>query len=159
MNIFIRNIIFGTIIFYLQLLFMPKLSLFGIIPDIYIPFVIILGQKNRLIESVPIVLFFGIAGDLFYPELLGLHTFGLLIITILVNKFHHSINKGKLVSVLSSISIIIIFMMMITFISFFWSFNDTYFLCIRYFLYNLVFATFSVYFYAVISRVRLFIDV
>lgn len=159
MNILVGNIIFGTFIFYLQILFMPKLSLFGIIPDIYIPFAIILGQKNRLIESIPIVLFFGIAGDLFYPELLGIHTFGLLIITILVGKFHHSINKEKLVSVFSSISIIIIFMMTINFVSLFGSFKESYFLCIRYFLYNSIFSVFSVYLYTLLSKVRFYIDV
>ncbi len=159
MNILVGNIIFGTFIFYLQILFMPKLSLFGIIPDVYIPFVIILGQKNRLIESIPIVLFFGIAGDLFYPERLGIHTFGLLITTILVSKFHHSINKEKLISVFSSISIIIIFMMTINFVSLFGSFTESYFLFIRYFLYNSIFSVFSVYLYTLLSKVRFYIDV
>ncbi len=159
MNIIIRNIVFGTIVFYLQLLFMPKIGLFGIIPDIYIPFVIILGQKNRLIESIPVILFFGIAGDLFYPELLGLHTFGLLITAIFVNKFHHSINKEKFISVFSAIAIIIFFMIGISLVSLLGNFTDNFFLFIKYFFYNLFVTTFAVYFYAVISRVRIYIDV
>ena len=158
MNI-IRNIIFGVIIFYLQLLFMPKLSLFGIIPDIFIPFVIILGQKNKLVESIPIVLFFGIAYDLFYPELLGLHTFGLLLATIFVHRFHHSINKEKFISVISSIFVIILFMMTISFVSLLGNFKNGLFLLLSYLFYNLIFTTFSVYLYALISRVRIYIDV
>ena len=155
----IRNGVFGTIVFYFQLFLMPRISMFGIIPDLYIPFVIILGQKDSLIDSVPLILFFGIAGDLFYPELLGLHTFGLIISVIFVHKYHQSINKEKFISVISSIAIIIIFMTIINFSILFGTIKAKYFLFFRYFSYNLIITTFSVYFYAVISRLRLYIDV
>lgn len=96
----------ALLVLYFQILVAPKLSIFGIVPFFILPFIIFISMNLKFIESATIAFIIGLAIDLINPYLLGLNSVLLLIMTLLVTKYHSSVTKDKLGPVIISILLI-----------------------------------------------------
>lgn len=99
----LRSVILGIIILYFQILIAPKFSLFGIIPNFFIAFIIYTTIKIGLKSTLTIAFFLGLAFDLMTPHLLGLNALSFIIITLIVGNFHENVNKRRFAVVAISI--------------------------------------------------------
>ena len=96
----------AILVLYFQILVAPKLSILGIIPFFILPFIVFISMNLRFIESATIALIMGLAIDLLNPYLLGLNSMMLLIMTLLVTKYHSSVTKDKIGPLVISILLI-----------------------------------------------------
>lgn len=98
-----KLIIWGILLLYVQILLAMKFAVLGIIPNFLIAYIIFVNLRQGWQSSMAISFFFGLALDLVQPNLLGLHSLSFLIISLLIQKFHTSINKKRLIFVLFSV--------------------------------------------------------
>ncbi len=158
----IKYVIVAILIIYWQLLIAYKFTIYGISPNFLIPYVIFLSLKTNTGVSVPIIFFLGLSLDLTYPALLGLNTISFIIMSYLVNRFHHTINKERLSIVFFCILILNFIHYFIFFLYYlfsnqvvFSSFSNILFA----FLYNSVVTIFGVYFFISVSKIKVTINV
>ncbi|MBN1948463.1 MAG: rod shape-determining protein MreD [Candidatus Cloacimonetes bacterium] len=99
----IKLIIWSILILYWQYLVAPHLSVSGFIPNFVLPLIIFLNLLLQIKIALPLTFFLGLALDLFYPSLLGLNSIALITVSFLIQVFHHSINKERLLVVFFSV--------------------------------------------------------
>lgn len=99
----IKLIIWSILILYWQYLVAPHLSVSGFIPNFVLPLIIFLNLVLQVKFALPLTFLLGLALDLFYPSLLGLNSMALITVSFLIQIFHHSINKERLLVVFFSV--------------------------------------------------------
>ncbi|MFO7896945.1 MAG: rod shape-determining protein MreD [Candidatus Cloacimonadales bacterium] len=92
----VKLILWGIIALYLQVLFIPRLSIAGIEPSLMIPFIIFCSITLNPVPSLLIAFFGGLGLDILQPEVFGLYSFSFLIIAFIVSKLHQNVNKKQL---------------------------------------------------------------
>ncbi len=158
----IKYVIVAIFLIYWQLLIAYKFTIYGVLPNFLIPYVIFLSLKTNTGVSLPIIFFLGLAFDITYPTLLGLNTISFIIMSYLVYRFHHTINKERLSVVFFCILILNFIHYFIFFLYYlfsnqviFSSFSNILFA----FLYNSVISVLGVYFFISVSKIKVTINV
>ncbi len=102
----IRLVGMGIILLYMQVIIAPGISIFGIVPNFMLAFVVFLNLNMSIIPALTIIFFLGIMQDLTTPNLLGINTLCYIVLSLIVNSFHQSLDKEKFLSHIIIISIV-----------------------------------------------------
>ncbi|HPR17245.1 MAG TPA: rod shape-determining protein MreD [Candidatus Cloacimonadota bacterium] len=157
-----KMVIWGILILYFQILFAARFRLFGITPNFLIAFIIYTSIHLGLRSSLTISFIGGLAFDLILPYYLGMNTLTFVILAMLINTVHESVNKRRTIVVF--FSILIINMIYYLFFGFYQmiAFQNMSGFFLLYFLsvfYNSVITFFSIYFFIILSKIKLSVDV
>lgn len=158
----IKLIFWGILLLYAQILLAEKFALWGIVPNFLIAYIIFVNIKKSLIISLSISFFCGLLFDLVQPNLLGLHSLSFIILSMLIQNFHPSINKKRFIVVLFSILFVNFFYYLLFVFYHFISMQKLPGFFLLFFFsvaYNTFFSILSVYFFIVMSKLKLIIDV
>ncbi|NLW19301.1 MAG: rod shape-determining protein MreD [Candidatus Cloacimonetes bacterium] len=79
--------ILGLLFFYVQVLFMPTFELFGVIPNILIPWVVYLVWSRELNPALIVIFLIGLLYDTTYPQTFGSHALIFLLVGLAINQF------------------------------------------------------------------------
>jgi rod shape-determining protein MreD len=158
----LRSVILGIIVLYFQILIAPKFSLFGIIPNFFIAYIIYTTIKIGMKPTLTIAFLLGLAFDLMTPHLLGLNALSLILISFIVGNFHENVNKRRFAVVAISIIFINIIFYLIQ-ISYFLFTRQVESGLFRLMLFTIIFNSFFTiitnYVLIIISKLKLVIDV
>ena len=102
----LKYFIGAVFVLYFQILIAPKLAIMGIVPFFLLPFTVFISMNLEFAESATIAFLIGLGIDLLNPYLLGLNSILLLLITLMVTKYHTSVTKDKSGPVVISILLI-----------------------------------------------------
>lgn len=102
----IKLIILGIVVLYFQIIFGASFTIYNIIPNFLIAFLVYTGINSGIRTTLTIAFFWGLAYDLLQPFYLGMNSFAFIIIAMIIGNFHETINKRRFVMV--SLSILII---------------------------------------------------
>jgi len=91
----IPYILLGIFILYFQLIIAPHFTLFAIIPNFFIAYLVYISIHIKEKLLYPLSFFLGLALDIIHPPLLGFNTLLFLIISFLVSRFHRNVNKQR----------------------------------------------------------------
>ncbi|MFO8144943.1 MAG: rod shape-determining protein MreD [Candidatus Syntrophosphaera sp.] len=83
----IWTFVFGLVCLYLQLLFLPIFELFGVIPNILIPWLVYLVWTREIKPVLIIVFIIGLLYDTTLPESFGLHALLFVIMAVAIDQF------------------------------------------------------------------------
>ncbi|MDO9578898.1 MAG: rod shape-determining protein MreD [Candidatus Cloacimonadales bacterium] len=158
----IKLIFWGILLLYAQILLAEKFSLLGIIPNFLIAYIIYVNIKTGLITSLSISFFLGLLFDLVQPNLLGLHSLSFITISLLIQNFHPSINKKRFIVVLFSILFVNFIYYLLFVLYHFISLQKLpgFFLLFLFAVaYNTFISIISIYFFTIMSKLKLTIDV
>lgn len=112
----IRTLISGIIILYLQILFMPKVAIAGITPNIFLGWIVYQVWKKPVNVLIPILFVLGICYDLTMPTMLGLQTILFILLTIGVDEFHRPLEKDSFITMAISLGLVSIIYSIIIYI-------------------------------------------
>lgn len=98
----------GTILLYVQVFSAHRLAIFGITPNLLLPFYIYTGTRLNDKPALIIVFLISLVHDLMTPLILGVGVFLSLLVTWLVNRYHKSLNKDRIQSVLLAVGAIVL---------------------------------------------------
>ena len=158
----LKLILLGIFVLYFQLIIAPKFTLYRIIPNFFIAYLIFINIKLELKFTLPISFFLGIAFDLTHPSLLGLNTFSFLIISFLVSKYHRNINKQNFAVVALSVCTlnIIHYLIFVIYNLLATEILPRFFLLTLFaIVYNTLFSILTIYIFSVIYKLKLSIHV
>lgn len=158
----ISCIITGIVLIYFQALVASRLSIYGVTPNLILAYAIVINIRLDVEWSIPIIMFFGIAYDLLFPQLLGLNTIVLIGVSFIVNKYHWNLNKDRFVNVLAGITFInLLYYLFYLIYQYFLLKTVLPFLLytVLAILYNVVVTTVFVYISELIAKIRLSLDV
>jgi len=96
----------GILLLYLQVIIAPDLSIFGIVPNIMLAFVIFLSMNVSFLASMTMLFIVGVMQDITTPNLLGINTLCYIILAWIVSSYHESLDKEKFLSHLIIIGIV-----------------------------------------------------
>lgn len=96
----------GILFLYIQVLAAPGLSIFGIVPNIMLAFVIFLSMTIGIIPTLIMLFILGVMQDITNPNLLGINTLCYLVLAWIVASFHESLDKEKFLSHLIIIGVV-----------------------------------------------------
>ena len=158
----LKYFIIGILLLYFQIMLAPKFALYGIIPNLFLAYLVYLNIKLVRKIALPIAFLLGLALDLTYPSLLGMNAFAFIVISLLINSFHENINKRRFIIVLLGIFIInIVYYLIFVFYHLTASliFPRFFILAIFIVCYNTIITTITLYFFIIIEKIRLTIHV
>jgi rod shape-determining protein MreD len=158
----LKYLILGILLLYFQIMIAPKFALYGIIPNFSLAYLIYLNIRLDRKIALPIAFLLGLALDLTYPSLLGMNTFAFIIVSLIINSYHENINKRRFIIVILGITVV-----NIVYYSFFILYHITSSLILpRFFLlaiyavvYNTIFTTITLYFFIIVEKIRLTVNV
>jgi rod shape-determining protein MreD len=157
----IKLIFWGFLLLYAQILLAEKFSLLGIIPNFLIAYIIYVNLKTGLQASLTISFFLGLFLDLLQPNLLGLHSLSFIILSMLIQNLHPSINKKRITIVLFSILFLNFIYYLLFVIYHFVSMQklEGFFLLFLFsIVYNTIISFLTIYFFMMMSKLKLIID-
>jgi rod shape-determining protein MreD len=108
--------VMGILLLYLQVITAPSISIFGIVPNFMLAYVVFLNLNTRIIPALTFIFILGVMQDLTTPNLLGINALCYITLSWIVNSFHQSLDKEKflshfiIISVVNLIYFIIFFM-------------------------------------------------
>jgi rod shape-determining protein MreD len=140
----------------------PKFVLYGIIPNFFLAYLVYLNIRLDRKIALPIVFLLGLALDLTYPSLLGMNVFAFIFISLLIDSYHENINKKRFIIVILGMILV-----NIVYYSIFVFYHITSSLILpRFFLlaifaviYNTIFTTITLYFFIIVEKIRLTVNV
>ncbi len=89
---FIKIIILSIILLYLQVLFIPQISVFGNYFNILLPLIVLIATKSNFNFSLILTFFIALSFDLIYPYTLGLNGIIFLIINFVLLTYRNYFN-------------------------------------------------------------------
>jgi rod shape-determining protein MreD len=93
-----RTLLSGVILLYLQVLIMPRLAIAGIIPNLFLGWIVYQVWSKPMQFLIPIIFVLGICFDLTTPNLLGLQTILFILLAVGVDEFHRPLEKDSFVT-------------------------------------------------------------
>jgi rod shape-determining protein MreD len=102
----IRLTVMGVLLLYLQVIVAPGLSIFGIVPNFMLAFVIFLNLNMKIIPSLTLIFILGTMQDLTTPNLLGINVLCYISLSWIVSSFHQNLDKEKFLSHFIIISLV-----------------------------------------------------
>lgn len=154
----IRTLISGIIILYLQILFMPKVTIAGITPNLFLSWIVYQVWRKPVNMLIPILFILGICYDLTMPTMLGLQTILLILLVVGVDEFHRPLEKDSYITMAISLGLACIVYSTAMFIVYGiqTGFNTTLFLTFfGMIVYNYIWAIFITALYVLISHLKL----
>ncbi|MFO7659618.1 MAG: rod shape-determining protein MreD [Candidatus Cloacimonadaceae bacterium] len=94
----LRTLISGIIILYLQILLIPKIAIAGVMPNLFLGWIVYQVWRKPMSLIVPLVFFLGICYDLMMPTLLGLQTMIFILLAVSVDEFHRPLEKDSYIT-------------------------------------------------------------
>ena len=158
----IKTVLGGILILYFQILFASKFSILGIIPNFVLAYIIYINLENENNICLPIVFIVGLSLDLLNPHLLRMNTFIFLIVSYLISKFHHNINKKRFVVILFSILLINFIYYFLYSLYYFFAIDyavNFYLLVLFAIFYNTIIVLISIYLFWIFDKIRLYFHV
>ncbi len=105
-----RTLLSGIILLYVQVLFMPRLAVAGIVPNLFLGWIIYQVWKKPLNLLVPIIFVLGLCLDLTTPYLLGLQTAVLIVLITVADGFHRPLERDSFVTMgLTTVLIVVLY--------------------------------------------------
>jgi rod shape-determining protein MreD len=156
-----KLILWGILLLYFQILLAVKFSLLGIIPNFLIAYIIYVNIETGQQTSLAISFFTGLIFDLLQPHLLGLHSLSFIILTLLIQNLHTSVNKKRLTIVLLSIFFVNLIHYLLLVIYHFVSMQKLpgfFFLFFFSVIYNTFYSFIFVYLFSAMSKLKLVLD-
>jgi len=158
----LKHILLATVLLYVQVLFAPKITVFGVIPNLVFPLIVLVGISFSRNLVITIAFFTGLALDLLNPAQLGLNTISMLIISQLSFEYNKNINKERIVMVFLTLLLLSLiyelpFLLYNLFIPGTGSF--VFLKSMVVILYNGVASLLLVYIYYLLTRVKFYLDV
>ena len=158
----LRYFILGILLLYFQIMLAPKFALYGITPNFFLAYLVYINIRLDRKIALPIAFLLGLALDLTYPSLLGMNTFVFIVVSLLIYSYHENINKRRFIIVVLGLTVV-----NIVYYSFFVFFHITSSLILpRFFLlamfaviYNTIFTTITLYFFIIVEKIRLTVNV
>ncbi len=158
----LKYLIVGILLLYFQIMLAPKFALYGIIPNFFLAYLVYLNIRLDRKIVLPIAFLLGLALDLTYPSLLGMNTFAFIVVSLLIYSYHENINKRRFIIVILGMTAV-----NIVYYSFFVFYHITSSLILpRFFLlamfaviYNTIFTTITLYFFIIVEKIRLTVNV
>jgi len=102
----LKTLIGGIIILYLQVLFMPKLAIGGIIPNLFLGWIVYQVWHKQMNMLIPILFVLGLCLDLTDPAQLGLQTILFIILAIGADEFHRPLEKDSYLTLALSVGLV-----------------------------------------------------
>ena len=94
----IRTLLSGVLFLYLQVLFMPHLAIGGIIPNLFLGWLVYQVWRKPVNMIVPIIFLLGLCYDITMPETLGLQTTLLVLLAVGIDVFHRPLEKDSYIT-------------------------------------------------------------
>lgn len=101
----LRTFISGVIILYMQVLVMPGLAIAGIIPNLFLGWLVYQVWSKPRQAVIPIAFIVGLCFDLLTPEMLGLQALIFVLLAIGIDEFHKPLDKESIISILITIGL------------------------------------------------------
>ncbi len=158
----LKFIFLGIFLLYFQVILAFHFSLFNVIPNFLIAYIIFINLELEINKCLPIAFLLGLGLDLLSPHLLGINVIAFLIISLLVSKNYKSINKKRLIVVVISIFIInvIYYALFILFHYFMKHLNWGFFKILLYsIIYNTVITFVTIYLLIFLDKIQFSVDV
>jgi rod shape-determining protein MreD len=114
--VILRTFLSGVIILYLQVLLMPKLAVAGIIPNLFLGWIVFQVWNKPRQVLIPILFLLGLCFDLTTPDMLGLQTLLFILLAIGIDEFHKPLDKDSFISMLITIGLENILYAMVVFL-------------------------------------------
>jgi len=112
---FTRTLFSGIVLLYLQVLVMPGLAIGGLIPNLFLGWLVYQVWNKPINFLLPIVFILGLCYDLTMPTLLGLQTLLLVILAIGVDEFHRPLEKDSYITMLLTLGLaVLVYAILIT---------------------------------------------
>jgi rod shape-determining protein MreD len=103
--VILRTFLSGVIILYLQVLLMPKLAVAGIIPNLFLGWIVFQVWNKPRQVLIPILFLLGLCFDLTMPDKLGLQALLFILLAIGIDEFHKPLDKDSFISILITIGL------------------------------------------------------
>ncbi len=103
---YVRTFFSGIIILYLQVLVMPKFAAAGVIPNLFLGWIVYQVLNRDLRYLAPVLLIIGICYDLTIPNMLGLQSMLFILLAIVVEEFHRPLEKESYLTMLITLVLI-----------------------------------------------------
>lgn len=100
---YIWTFISGLIIFYLQVLIMPALEITGVIPLIFIPWIVYIIWTRELNPALVIIFLIGLLYDTTIPETFGMYSLIFVIMGISIDLFRKPFESKSVVAQILSL--------------------------------------------------------
>jgi rod shape-determining protein MreD len=94
----IRTFVSGIILLYLQVLIIPHLAIGGIIPNLFIGWIVYQVWRKPVSVLIPILFMLGVCYDLTMPTQLGLQTLIFILLAVGVDEFHRPLEKDSFIT-------------------------------------------------------------
>jgi rod shape-determining protein MreD len=102
----IRTLISGIVILYLQILLMPKVSIAGITPNLFLGWIVYQVWRKPVNMLIPILFVLGVCYDLTMPTMLGLQTFLFILLAVGVDEFHRPLEKDSYITMAITLGLV-----------------------------------------------------
>jgi rod shape-determining protein MreD len=112
----IRTLISGIIILYIQILFMPRLEILGVTPNLFLGWIVYQVWKKPVNMLIPILFVLGVCYDLTMPTMLGLQTILFILLAIGVDEFHRPLEKDSYITMAITLGLVSIVYSLILFV-------------------------------------------
>lgn len=94
----LRTLLSGIIILYLQILLIPKIAIAGVMPNLFLGWIVYQVWRKPMGLIVPLVFVLGICYDLMMPTLLGLQTMIFILLAVGVDEFHRPLEQDSYIT-------------------------------------------------------------
>jgi len=114
----LTTLVSGIIILYLQILVVPEMAVAGVMPNLFLGWIVYQVWRKPVNLIVPILFVLGICYDLMMPSMLGMQTMIFILLAVGVDEFHRPLEKDSyitmsitllLVSIVYSLFIFIVY--------------------------------------------------
>jgi rod shape-determining protein MreD len=101
----LRTLFSGIIILYLQALVMPGLAVKGIIPNLFLGWLVFQVWFKPRQVVIPLAFILGLCFDLTTPDMLGLQALLFVLLAIGIGEFHKPLDKDSFISILITLGL------------------------------------------------------
>jgi len=112
----IRTLFSGIIILYLQILFVPKIAVAGVMPNLFLGWIVYQVWRKPMGLIVPLVFFLGICYDLMMPTLLGLQTMSFILLAVGIDEFHRPLEQDSYITMAITLGLAVVVYSLLIFI-------------------------------------------
>lgn len=96
----ILAVVAGALFLIIQGQVCPHLAIWGIQPNLLLPYAILCAVHLEIVWALPLCVFYGLGLDMLYPQLLGANSLALAAVVGITARIHHNIDKQKFLSTL-----------------------------------------------------------
>jgi rod shape-determining protein MreD len=102
----LRTLVSGIIILYLQILVVPEMAVAGVMPNLFLGWIVYQVWRKPVNLIVPILFVLGICYDLMMPSMLGMQTMIFILLAVGVDEFHRPLEKDSYITM--SITLVLV---------------------------------------------------